>query len=164
MNRFKNLLTLVALLLLSAVVALAILNWPALNAVVTWHLGFTEVQWPIGAAMLLLAAGLFVPLAMAHLRHVIGTIIDTRRMVADVRRLQKLADQAEASRIEALREYIGSEFGRLQARLDAWPIGGQGADARMPNGPAGLGDAIVGEARVVSPRATALSRWFRPTP
>jgi membrane protein implicated in regulation of membrane protease activity len=61
MQRLNNLLTLGALLLLTAAVALAILNWPALSAAATWQLGFTEVQWPVCAVMLLLAAALFAP-------------------------------------------------------------------------------------------------------
>jgi len=100
-------------------------------------------------------------LGVAYLRHVIGTMIETRRMLLEVQRLQKLADQAEASRIDGLRELVGREFSRLHARLDASPAGGTGAQGSRPPGPAPLDEASANEAPAAGPRATALGRWFR---
>ncbi|MEO8056867.1 MAG: LapA family protein [Burkholderiales bacterium] len=158
MKRFNTLLVLVTLLLLTAVAALAVLNWPTLSAAATWQLGFTEVEWPVGTAFLLLAAVLFAPLAVAYLRHVIGTMIETRRMLIEVQRLQKLADQAEASRIEGLRELISREFGRVHARLDALPT----AEADMSSGITPVyGIVDEGKAPVAAAPTTALGRWFR---
>jgi len=162
MKRLNKLLALGTLLLLAAVVALAILNWPALTAEATWQLGFAEVRWPLGAAIVLLAAVLFAPLVVAYLRHLIGTMIETRRMLLEVQRLQKLADQAEASRIDGLRELIGREFGRLHARLDTPPTGGPGTDSGTSPGLAAHGEGPAGEAPVAGARATALGRWFGP--
>lgn len=131
LNRF---LALAAVLILAAAVALAVLNWAALSAVETWQLGFTEVQWPVGAMILLLAVAAFVPLAVAYLRNVIETMIDTRRMLRDVQRLQKLADLAEASRIDGLRELVDREFSRVHARLDTLRTGGPSTDVDPSQG------------------------------
>jgi len=161
MKQLNKLLTLAALLLLTAVAALAVLNWPALNAAATWQLGFTEVQWPLGVVILLLAALLFAPLMVSYLSHAIGTMIETRRMVADVQRLQKLADQAEASRIDGLRELISHEFNRLQARLDALPTGAPGTDGAKPPGNIDSSESSAGQAPVDGQRTTPLSHWFR---
>lgn len=161
MKQVNSLLALGTLLLLAAVVALAVLNWPVLSASAPWQLGFTEVQWPVGAVILLLAAVLFVPLLLAYLRHVIGTMIETRRMLLEVQRLQKLADQSEASRIDGLRELIGREFSRVHSRLDALPTGGPGTEGAAPPGSATLSVGAAGDAPVAAARVTALSRWFR---
>jgi hypothetical protein len=65
-KRISHLLAL-GTLLLTAVAALAVLNWPALSAAATWQLGFTEVRWPLGAVIPLRAAVLFAPLVVACL-------------------------------------------------------------------------------------------------
>ncbi|MEO8805981.1 MAG: LapA family protein [Burkholderiaceae bacterium] len=161
MKRLNTLLSLGTLLLLTAAAALAFLNWPALSAPATWQLGFAEVQAPVGAAFLLLAGVLFVPLVVAYLGHVIGTMIETRRTLLEVQRLQKLADQAEASRIDGLRDLIGQEFSRLHARLDALPTGEPGMGSARPPGLAVLSEVATSEAPVAAAPAKALSRWFR---
>ncbi len=159
MKQLHSLFTLLALLLLAAAAALTVMNWPALNTMASWQLGFTEVQLPVGAVILVLAALLFAPLVLAYLRLALGSLIDTRRMVADVQRLQTLADQAEASRIDGLRDFIGREFNRLQARLDSLPT-----DAGQAPEASSRGELVLAQTPVASPRATALGRWFQAAP
>jgi len=164
MKAYRGLLALGTLVLLSAAAALAILNGPALTAMATWQLGFAEVQLPVGGVILLLAAVLLVPLLLAYLGHLIGTMIDTRRMLLEVQRLQKLADQAEASRIDGLRGHIDLGFERLHARLDTLPSSVPGAaDDRAPT-PLALMAGPAADAPPSNPRATALSRWLRAAP
>lgn len=156
MSRKQPLRSVGALLLLALMAVLAALNWPALTTLATWQLGFSEVQLPVGAAMLLLAAPLFV----IYLVQRVGSLIGTRRLLREVQRLQKLADLAEASRIESLRALITREFDRLHTRLDAAsltdnaqaPSAGMVVDAAAPGGPGGPGTGA---------RVTAISRWFR---
>jgi len=82
-------------------------------------------------------------------------------MVAEVQRLQKLADEAEASRIDGLRELINREFKLLQARLDSWPAGGQGEDGGKPPGHTALIESSAAEGPSAGPRAAALRRWLQ---
>lgn len=160
MKPAHSVLALMTLLLLAAVTAAAVLNWPALATETTWHLGFADVQWPLGAAVLLLAAVLCAPLAAAYLGHVIGTMIDTRRLLQDLQRLQKLADQAEASRIDGLRDLIGREFNRLHARLDIMPTDGPGTGHGEPSDAVILREDAAAAAPATGTRANALGRWF----
>jgi len=166
MKRLNGLLALGTLVLLTAVAALAILNWPALSATTTWQLGFAEAQWPVGGVVLLLAAVLFVPLLVAYLSHLIGTMIDTRRMLLEVQRLQKLADQAEASRIDGLRAHIDRGFERLHVRLDTLPTGVQGTAHDMAPGPTATISTTADPAgdSPSNSRAVARSHWFKAAP
>jgi hypothetical protein len=142
-----------ALLLLALMAALVALNWAALTVMATWQLGFAEVQLPVGAALLLLVAPLFV----IYLFQRVGSLIGTRRLLREVQRLQKLADLAEASRIESLRALITHEFGRLHTRLDAVSL------TDKPQAPAATTvlDAIGPDGPSAGTRVTAISRWFR---
>lgn len=142
-----------ALLLLATVALLVVLNWPALMAMATWQLGFAEVQLPVGAAMLLLTT----PLLLIYLGQRIGSVIETRRLLHNVQRLQKLADQAEASRIEGLRELIAGEFGRLNRRIDALMAS---ADGRPASAFSAV-ETAVPDTPAPRARVTGVSRWFR---
>lgn len=145
-----------ALLLLAGLAVLAALNWTALAALSTWQLGFAEVQLPVGVALLLLTTPLFLIYLIQH----IAGVIETRRLLRHVQRLQKLADQAEDSRIEALRELIAREFGRLNTRLDAltMPNDGQSPPAF------GLAEATPPATPTAATRVAGVSRWFRSGP
>lgn len=164
MKYVNGLIALCTLLLLIAVAALAVLNEPALSAMVTWQLGFAEVEWSVGSVILLLTAALFTPLLVAYLRHRIGTMIGTRRMLLEVQRLQKLADQAEESRIDGLRAHIDREFERLHARLDRLPTGLPDTTLDIAPGPLAVTPSLDGDSSPPRSRAKALSHWFRAAP
>lgn len=100
------------------VAALVVLNWPALLTTSPINLVVAEVHLPLGLLMPALAA---VPLALflvAYLHQRIRTLMDTRDLLREVQRAHDLADKAEASRIEALRQSMNEQFRRINERLD----------------------------------------------
>jgi uncharacterized integral membrane protein len=105
-----------------AIVALvglfAIANWGTLAAHTTLSLLVAQVEAPLGIVMLmLLAAIMFVYLALlalAESRHASAQ----RRMVREMERLRRLAEQSEESRYGELRAYVEAQFAALDAKLD----------------------------------------------
>ncbi len=100
------------------VAALVVLNWPALLTTSPINLVVAEVHLPLGLLMPALAA---VPLALflvAYLHQRIRTLMDTRDLLREVQRAHDLADKAEASRIDALRQSMNEQFRRINEHLD----------------------------------------------
>ena len=114
-----NLRTLVLMLVMLAIAALAVLNWPILSAPTAMSLGVTTVQAPLGLIML----GLTVLLAVIFLAYVLGlhgsVLMETRRHAKEMAAQRELADRAEASRFTELRSFLDVQHGALLARLDA---------------------------------------------
>lgn len=102
----------------AVVAALAVLNWSTLMAPAPIDLVVAKIQAPLGVVMLGLAGVLAALFFIASLRNQIGSMIENRRLLKEIQRVQALADQAEASRIDGLREYLAGEFNRLDARLE----------------------------------------------
>lgn len=104
---------------LALLAALAALNWPALMVTSAINLVVTEVQLPLGLLMLALAT---VPTALffvAYLHQQISTLMETRRLLREVQRAHELADKAEASRIDGLRQLMSEQFRSVNERLDS---------------------------------------------
>lgn len=66
-----------------------------------------------------LTAALIVVFLIVLLRNQLGFLIQSRKLLKEVQRLQALADQAEASRMESLNHLVVTEFRQLNRRLDA---------------------------------------------
>lgn len=110
--------------IVAALIALlAVANWHTLNMPTTVDLLITQVQAPLGLMMLGLSAGLFIVFLLMTLRTHIGAMLETRKLLAEVQRLQGLADRAEASRMESLQVFIAAEFRQLNERLRNAPAG-----------------------------------------
>lgn len=118
------------------VAALAVLNWSALMAPATVDLVVTQVQLPLGAALLGVAGVLVALFYVAYLSNQIGSLLETRKLLQEIHRVQSLADKAEASRLESLRQLIATEFRLLNERLTAE----QTARGEQPGTGAALGD------------------------
>jgi hypothetical protein len=135
MKRLSNLLALGAV---AIVAALAVLNWSTLMVLAPLDLVVTQVQVPLGAVMLGVAGVLVALFFVAYLRNQIGSLLETRKLLQEIQRVQNLADKAEASRLENLHQLIATEFRLLNERLDAQ------ADRTVPSGdtaePHGQGD------------------------
>lgn len=134
MNRILNLIAWGAV---AVVAALAVLNWPALTAPASLDLVVAQVRLPLGAALLGVTAALAALFLVASLQNQIGSLLETRRLLKEVKRVQDLADKAEASRIESLHEHIATEFRQLNERLasmgrDANAGGGERASRSSP--------------------------------
>lgn len=109
--------TLLAWLCAAIVAVLVFRNWSSLMAPAPLDLIVAQVQAPLGVVILSLAAALVALFGIAYLHHRIGTLIETRKQLKEVQRLQDLADKAEASRIENLHRLISTEFRLLNERL-----------------------------------------------
>ena len=118
MNRVSNLLAWGAV---AIVAALAALNWSTLMAPAPLNLVVWQVQAPLGALMLGVAAVLVGLFIFAYLRHQIASLLETRRLLKEVQRAHELADKAEASRLENLHQLVATEFRLLNERLKGLP-------------------------------------------
>lgn len=114
MKRLSLFLALGAVIL---VAVLAALNWPTLMVPAPLNLVVTQVQVPLGAVMLGVAGVIVALFFVAYLRNQIGSLLETRRLLHEIQRVQNLADKAEASRLENLHQLIATEFRLLNERL-----------------------------------------------
>ena len=110
-------------LVVLAIAALAVLNWPALATSTTVSLGLLTLQAPLGLLMLGLTALLAV-FFVAYVLSLQGSVLlETRRHTKEMQVQRELADKAEASRFTELRHYLeiqqGQAHAALLARIDA---------------------------------------------
>lgn len=125
------------------IAALAALNWPTLLATSPINLVVTEVHLPLGLLMLALAA---VPLALffvVYLHQQISTLMETRSLLREVQRAHDLADKAEASRVDGLRQLLTDQFRVINERLDSLGAA-QAANVAPPMKPTGLRQILSG--------------------
>ncbi|MCC7325544.1 MAG: LapA family protein [Burkholderiales bacterium] len=115
MKRVSNLLAWGAL---AVAVALIVLNWSTLMTPAPLNLVVAEVQAPLGVVMLGITGVLVALFFIAYLQNLIGSLLETRRLLKEVQRMQDLADKAEASRVENLHQLVATEFRLLHERLD----------------------------------------------
>ena len=110
-------------LVVLAIAALAVLNWPALAAPTTVSLGLATLEAPLGLVML----GLTTLLAVFFVAYVLSlqgsVLLETRRHTKEMQVQRELADKAEASRFTELRHFLEIQHGQahtaLLARIDA---------------------------------------------
>ncbi len=119
MRRTINLLAWAAVAL---VAGLSALNWSTLRAAAPLDLVVAQVQAPLGVVMLAMAAVLVALFVIAYLRHQVVSMLETRKLLKEVQRVQSLADGAEASRIDSLRRAMVDEFRQLNERLAALTV------------------------------------------
>jgi uncharacterized protein (DUF2267 family) len=97
----------------------------------------------LGLLMLALAA---VPLALffvAYLHQQISTLMETRGLLKEVQRAHDLADKAEASRVDGLRQLLTDQFRVINERLDSLGAA-QAANVALPIKPTGLRQILSG--------------------
>ena len=115
MNRASTWLAWIATVMVAAVAAL---NWSVLSKLETVNLGVADVQLPLGLVLLGVAAVLAGLFFVASLQQTIGSLLETRKLLREMQRVQELADKAELSRLESLQQTMSEEFGRVHQRLD----------------------------------------------
>ena len=118
MKRISNILAWGALAIIAALSAQAPLD------LVLW-----QVQAPLGIVLLGMAAVLLGVFMVAYLYNQIGSLMETRKLLKEIQRVQELADKAEASRIENLHQLISTEFRLLNERM------GSASVVHMPSHP-----------------------------
>ncbi len=118
----------------AAVVGLSAINWSTLMAAAPLDLIVAQVEAPLGVLMLALSGVFVVLLFIVYLQNQVRSLIETRRLLKDVQRVQDLADRAEASRIEGLDRRLTTEFKRLDERLNSLTSLLQGPGHRSVDG------------------------------
>ena len=114
--------SLVLLLVVLAIAALAFLNWPALAEPSLVSLGVVSVQAPLGLIMLALTALMGI-IGVAYVLSLQGSVLmETRRHTKELQAQRELADKAEASRFTELRAFLDAQHQQahqaLLARMD----------------------------------------------
>lgn len=105
--------TLSVLLVLLAVAAFTVLNWPVILAPTPLSLGVIDIQAPLGLIFLAML-GLLVVVFVVYVLYLQSTVMfDARAHAKELQSNRKLADQAEASRFTELRGFLELEFKRL---------------------------------------------------
>ncbi len=121
-------------IILGAIAALAALNWETFNAPTALWLGVTTVEAPLGLVMLGLTAllAIFFIAVIIYLQS--SALLESRRPTKELQIHRERADQAEASRFIALRQFVELEMqsigkqnlelrGVLLDRLDRFDTG-----------------------------------------
>ncbi len=102
--------TIIFVLILGAIGALAALNWETFTTPTDLWLGVTTVHAPLGVVML----GLIAVLLAFFLTFIIylqsSVLLEARRHARELQANRELADQAEASRFTELRRFIEGEL------------------------------------------------------
>ena len=112
-----NFRTILLLLVVAAIAALAALNWYTLSAMTVVSFGVMTLEAPLGLIML----GLTVLLAAFFLFYMLSlqgsVLMDTRRHTKEMQAQRELADKAEASRFTELRSFLEAQNQRSQGEL-----------------------------------------------
>ena len=112
-----NFRTILLLLVVAAIGALAALNWYTLSAMAVVSFGVMTLEAPLGLIML----GLTVLLAAFFLFYMLSlqgsVLMDTRRHTKEMQAQRELADKAEASRFTELRAFLEGQNQRSQGEL-----------------------------------------------
>lgn len=104
-----HLRSVVLLLTVLAIAALAALNWPTLAEPSVVSLGVMSIEAPLGLIMLALTAllGIFF---LAYVLSLQGSVLmETRRHTKELHAQRELADRAEASRFTQLRAFLEAQ-------------------------------------------------------
>ncbi|PJI98266.1 hypothetical protein CLU85_3080 [Acidovorax sp. 69] len=118
-----HLRSIVLLLTVLAIAALAALNWSALTTPSLVSLGLVSFEAPLGLMMLALTAllGIFF---VAYVLSLQGSVLfEARRHTRELQAQRELADKAEASRFTELRTFLEAQHRQAHsavlARLDS---------------------------------------------
>lgn len=113
-----NLRSGLVILVMALIAVFSALNWSVLMAPTDLSLGFGAVKAPLGLIML----GLIVALAAVFLIYIVvlqaGMMSESRRVAKELKAQRELADKAEASRFDELRQLHSADQQSLLARID----------------------------------------------
>ena len=114
-----HLRSIVLLLTVLAIAALAALNWPSLATPTLVSLGVVTFDAPLGLLMLALTTLLGVVCIVYVLSLQGSALVETRRHTKEMLVQRELADKAEASRFTELRTYFEAQHQQSHAALMA---------------------------------------------
>jgi hypothetical protein len=95
---------------LAAIVIFAAANWAAFTAPATLHFGFATVDAPLGVIMLALIAVLAVLFLVYVVYLQTSVLFEGRRHARELQSQRELAEQAETSRYNQLRQFVENEI------------------------------------------------------
>lgn len=112
-----NLRTLLLILTVAAIAALAALNWTPLTTPGPVSLGITTIEAPLGVMMLALTILLAV-FFVAYVLMLQGSVLlETRRHTKEMQVQRELADKAEASRFTEMKSFVQTQGQQTHAAL-----------------------------------------------
>ena len=142
-----NLRSLVITLALTALAVFALMNWSAFTAPTTLHLGFGDVQAPLGLIMLMVTGLLCALFLLYIVFQQAGVILEARRYAKELKSHRELADKAEASRFTEMQTFLERELRKLEAQNAA---GTSQLGARLDGIEQGVQDKLAEMTRVLS--------------
>jgi len=101
----------------AVIVVFSGLNWSALTMPTSLNLLVAQINAPVGVILLGLTAVFVALFFISTLYSRISGLMESRRMLKELRRVQEVADKAEASRTENMHQMISTEFRLLNERL-----------------------------------------------
>lgn len=114
-----NLRSLLLMLTMAAIAALAFLNWAMLATPAPMSLGAVTVEAPLGMVMLALTTLLTV-LFIAYVLWLQGSVLlETRRHGKEMQAQRELADKAEASRFTEMKTFLHKQSQETHSALMA---------------------------------------------
>ena len=112
-----NFRTIILLLVVAAIAALAALNWYTLSAMTVVSFGVMTLEAPLGLIMLSLTV-LLAAFFLFYMLSLQGSVLmETRRHTKEMQAQRELADKAEASRFTELRAFLEGQNQRSQGEL-----------------------------------------------
>ena len=107
--------TLLILVVLGLIAMFSALNWGAFIAPTVLSLGFTTLEAPLGLILLGIVA-LLTLLFLVYITYLQSTVLlESRRHARELQLQRDLAEQAEASRFNQLRNLLETELEKLAA-------------------------------------------------
>ena len=111
--RFRTLLLIALILLIAAFVAL---NFESILQPTTLYLGVTNIEAPLGLALLGMLVAVLVVFLLALVYFQTTHLMEVRRITREANEQRTLADKAEASRFTELREFLRTQMQATAAR------------------------------------------------
>lgn len=113
----KRLSNWAAWIAVAVIAALALLNLNTLLTPAPIDLVVGRIEAPLGLVMLGLVAVLVALFMVAMLQNHVSSLMESKRLLKEVQRVQGLADVAEASRMQELQRLMTSEFRNINEQL-----------------------------------------------
>ena len=140
---------------LFALLGFAGLNWSSFSEPTELSLLVDTVEAPIGLVMLGFVALLTVFFGVVMARYHVQFLLETSKAAKELQKLRGLAERAEESRLEGLREYLTLELGEIR-RLQQEQL--EQSEAAAVN----LAETLFGEATNFRTRLESIERERKP--
>lgn len=103
---------------LSLLALFTLANWSVLTAPTTLSFVFFEIQGPLGVVLLGVTVVLVLLFALYALSLRTTMLMASHRHKQELQAQRKLAESAEASRLNELRQQMEREFGQLRSQIE----------------------------------------------